>query len=130
MSESMKKYLHTIVMIVLLFSGFFVPATGLVTGYGMKVIGIFLGMMWGWLFLDLTYPSILGLCVLSLAGYGVAKATFMAGIGCEVVLVVILSQNFTRKTLCFYYSILGINIYFGNFGRYLSNNFHAMAGNL
>ena len=95
MSESMKKYLHTIVMIVLLFSGFFVPATGLVTGYGMKVIGIFLGMMWGWLFLDLTYPSILGLCVLSLAGYGVAKATFMAGIGCEVVLVVILFTTFT-----------------------------------
>jgi len=96
MDTRAKRYLHCFIMLLLLFSGFIIPAgEGAITPYGMKVVGIFLGMMWGWLFLDLTFPSILGLCVLSIAGYGAAKATFMAGMGCEVVLVVILFTTFT-----------------------------------
>lgn len=95
MDRRAKRYFHCLIMLLLFFGGFFVPPLGTITPYGMKVASIFLGMMWGWLFLDLTFPSILGLCVLSIAGYGSAKATFMAGIGCEVVLVVILFTTFT-----------------------------------
>lgn len=95
MTTSVKNYIHCLIMAVFMIGSFFIPGQGTITDYGMKVIGIFLGMMWGWLFLDLTFPSIAGLCVLAIAGYGTAQATFMAGIGSEVVLVVILFTTFT-----------------------------------
>lgn len=95
MSKNSKQYIHCAIMLILMFSGFVLPPVGAITQLGMVVCGVFLGMMWGWLNLDLTFPSILGMCVLAIGGYGSAKGIFAAGIGSEVVLVVIMFTTFT-----------------------------------
>ena len=46
MAESGKKYIHCAIMILLMLSGFILPPMGSVTALGMKVCGVFLGMMW------------------------------------------------------------------------------------
>lgn len=95
MLENRKQYLHCIIMILLMFSGFIFPPIASITPLGMKVCGVFLGMMWGWLCLDLTFPSILGMCVLAIGSYGTATGIFSSGFASEVVLVVILFTTFT-----------------------------------
>lgn len=93
--RSSKQYIHCAIMILLMLSGFILPPVGSITALGMRVCSVFLGMMWGWLCLDLTFPSILGMCVLAIGGYGTATGIFGTGIGSEVVLVVIMFTTFT-----------------------------------
>ncbi len=46
-------WLHPVIMVALMVSGWVLPPFGTVTEFGVKVLGIFLGMMWGWIFVDL-----------------------------------------------------------------------------
>ena len=45
------------------------PPIGTITPVGMKITGIFLGMVWMWSAVDLIWPSILGLVLIALSGY-------------------------------------------------------------
>lgn len=85
-----------IIMFCLFFCGWFIPEGKIITSLGMKVVGIFAGMMFGWIFLDLVYPSFLGLLVLALAGFGEStKAVFGLGFGAELIILVILFGTFS-----------------------------------
>ncbi|MHC1745711.1 MAG: hypothetical protein AB9895_01045 [Negativicutes bacterium] len=53
--------------------GFLAPVEPL-TVMGMKIIGIFLGLLYGWMFVGLIWPSLIGLLALPLCGYMTAKA--------------------------------------------------------
>lgn len=83
------------IMIVLMLSGWVLPAFGTVTEFGVKVLGIFLGMMWGWIFVDLIWPNLLGMVMLSMCGLGTATQVFSSGFGSEIVLLVIFFSVFT-----------------------------------
>ena len=48
-----KYLLHVIVMAVITFGFRFLPGPGTVTSYGMAVLGVFLGLVYGWTFLGL-----------------------------------------------------------------------------
>ena len=52
MSENAKgfnmKYVHFAVVFALMFFFRFVPPVGTITPYGMAVIGIFIGLIYGW----------------------------------------------------------------------------------
>ena len=52
-----------------MFLGFVVPEAAPITRTGMEVIFIFLGLIWGWLFCDLLWPSVLGTVVLGISSY-------------------------------------------------------------
>ncbi len=45
------------------------PPIGTITPVGMKIMGIFLGMVFMWSAVDLIWPSILGLVLIALSGY-------------------------------------------------------------
>lgn len=45
------------------------PPIGTITPVGMKIMGIFLGMVFMWSAVDLIWPSILGLILIALSGY-------------------------------------------------------------
>ena len=42
------------------FAGWFLPPGDIITAYGMKIAFIFVGLMFGWICLDLIYPSFFG----------------------------------------------------------------------
>lgn len=69
-TKSISFYIHIAITLgLMLFFDNLVAPFGAVTPMGMKVLGIFLGMMWGWIFCDLVWPSLLGTVLLGLTGY-------------------------------------------------------------
>ena len=93
--NSFVPWIHTIVMFVLLASGWFLPTVSTITPFGMKVVGIFIGLIYGWMFVGLIWPSLTGMLFLSFAGLGTAKAVFGQGFGSEIVLLIIFFGVFT-----------------------------------
>lgn len=93
--SGMQIWLHPFIMAILMLSGWFVPTFGTITVFGVKILGIFLGMMWGWIFIDLVWPSLLGMIMLSMCGMGSVKEVFGSGFGSEIVLLVIFFSIFT-----------------------------------
>lgn len=90
------RWLHLLIMSIFLASGWFLPPLAAITPFGMKVIGIFIGMIYGWMFIGLIWPSLCGMLFLSLAGLGTAKAVFGQGFGSEIVLLIIFFSIFTN----------------------------------
>lgn len=89
-------WIYAVVMLVLMGSGWFLSPGAVVTELGIKVLMIFLGAMWGWVFLDLVWPSLLAMVFLTLAGAGPAIEIFGAGFGSEIVILTILFSIFTK----------------------------------
>lgn len=62
-------YIHVIICLALTFGFGYLPPIGGITELGMKAIGIFFGVLWGWVFIDLSWPSILGIFAVGLSGF-------------------------------------------------------------
>lgn len=84
MSEVKKKDLtlvHLAVMIVLMFCFRFLPAPAPITPYGMEIIGVFLGIIYGWSTSGLIWPSLLALVAVSTTEYGGFMQITVAALG-------------------------------------------------
>ena len=60
--------LHIVVFFLLTFGIGFLPPFG-ITEMGMKILGVFLGMLYGWTFIGFAWPSMLCLVALGFTGY-------------------------------------------------------------
>lgn len=58
-------YLHVAVILVLMFGFPHLPPFGALTPAGMQVVGIFLGLMYGWSMVSIIWPSLLGFLALA-----------------------------------------------------------------
>lgn len=72
---------HIVVVFALTFGIGFLEPVGLITPYGMKALGIFMGMLYGWIAIDMSWPSIMALlaCIILLPDNNLAsvsKASF------------------------------------------------------
>lgn len=85
-SQVRMHYLHVLVFIVLLFSGWLLPPMPPITAIGMKILGVFVGTLYAWLFIDVLWPSMLTMVVLAFTGYGKMSKIFGEGFGSDVVL--------------------------------------------
>lgn len=74
-------YFHIMVMLVLYFGFGFIKPIGQITEVGMGVLGVFFGLIYAWLFIDMLWPSFLGLVALGLTGYCNVTNAFIAGFG-------------------------------------------------
>ncbi|MGM9525692.1 MAG: citrate transporter, partial [Peptococcaceae bacterium] len=52
------------------------PPIGGLTELGMRAIGIFFGVLWGWVFIDLGWPSLLGIFAVGTTGYMTVAKSF------------------------------------------------------
>lgn len=68
-TNNMKSYVHVAIMLVLMLGIGFLPPVGDITPLGMKVLGVFLGLVYGWCFVDLLWTSLFGFFALGLTGY-------------------------------------------------------------
>lgn len=81
-------YFHVAVSVLLMIGVGYLPPFAPITPFGMRIIGIFIGAIYGWTFVDMLLPSLLGMCVLSLSiGIG---PVLNGGLGNPVVAMMLL----------------------------------------
>lgn len=81
-------YLNSLICIILMFGIGMMPAPEPITADGMKVVGIFVGMIYGWLTVGMTWPSILGLIALGFSGRMSVAQAFGSGFGNNTILLI------------------------------------------
>lgn len=74
-------WMHTVITIALMFGIGYLEPWGSLETIGMKVLGIFIGLLWGWTFIGFVWPSLLGILALGLSGYQTVNAVLTAGFG-------------------------------------------------
>lgn len=84
-------YIHTIVMLAIFFAFYaFVPAVPPLTPLGIKVLGVFFAMLYGWLFCDVVWPSLFGLVLLAVCGYDTVDNVLLSAFGNSTVILIFL----------------------------------------
>ncbi len=61
-------YIHSAISLIIMFGFGQLPAVEPLTPLGMNLIGIFLGVLYGWIFVEIVWPSLAGLLALMLIG--------------------------------------------------------------
>lgn len=61
-------WIHTIICLVITFGFGQLPPFGAITPLGMNILGIFLGVLYAWIFIEIVWPSLMGLLCLMLIG--------------------------------------------------------------
>lgn len=85
-------YIHAVIVLVFMFAFRFLPAPAPVTAYGMQVIGIFLGVIWGWSFCGLMWPSLLALVAMGLTEFGNEIAVWASAFGNSTAVLTLVSM--------------------------------------
>lgn len=80
-------YVHSAIALLFMLCFQFIPAPDPITPLGMKVAGIFIGMVYAWVTVDLIWPSILGMLLLGMSGFASVSDTLKAGLGNDNVLL-------------------------------------------
>ncbi len=94
-SKSTKsKYIHLVVMLVLAFAVGALPTFGQVTPAGMKAIGVFVAVLYGWIFFDLLWPSVFGFVMIGIMGIQAPIAAFSSAMGNMSLLMLLASMLF------------------------------------
>ena len=82
------KYVHVLVILAFMFGFQFLPPIGTISPLGMKTLGVFFGVIYGWSTMDMIWPSLLGLFALSLSTGTGAIETFKAGFGDRITVAI------------------------------------------
>lgn len=81
LSKNRSYYIHSVIFILIMAAFWFLPPIAGITELGMKVLGVFLGVLYGWIFIGFIWPSLLGMITLGLTGYASVLEVFQAGMG-------------------------------------------------
>lgn len=63
-------YIHSIIGVLIMFGFGYLEPFSTVTPLGMKILGVFLGLIYLWSFVGTLWPSMLGILALTLTGFG------------------------------------------------------------
>lgn len=74
-------WMHSFISLALMFGFGFLPPIEPITAMGMKVLGAFLGLLYGLMFIELGWPSLFGVLALSMSGCMTMDQILVAGIG-------------------------------------------------
>ena len=82
--------LHNLIMFALTFGIGTLPPpqTGSITELGMDVLGIFVGALYGWIFIGFIWPSLFIMLALGMTSYSTIAGVFSAGFGDSSVLTI------------------------------------------
>lgn len=72
-------YIKIAIYLILLFGIGQLPAFGQITPMGMKVLGVFVGTIFGWIFFEMIWPSFFALLALGWVGYSTVSASLTEG---------------------------------------------------
>lgn len=95
--KTMKYWINVIIGLAFMFFFQLIPPFGSVTVVGMRVLGIFIGMVYMWATVDGIWPELVGMVLMGisgyvqdLTGYNAVKQVFTSAFGSETVIVVVL----------------------------------------
>lgn len=94
--EKKKYYIHSVICVLIMFGFQFIPPfiSG-ISETGMQVLGIFLGMLYGWTFVEMIWPSLLGMIACGFTGLMTVQDSLMQGFGSDLVMVTLFVFIFT-----------------------------------
>lgn len=81
-------FIHAAIVVFFMFGFSFIPPFGGITEIGMGVLGVFLGVLWGWTFCEQVWPSLLSLIAIGFTGYTTVSKAFVNGFGHSNVILV------------------------------------------
>lgn len=81
LSKNRSYYIHSVIFVLIMAIFWILPSAGGITEMGMKVLGVFIGVLYGWIFIGFIWPSLLGMIVLGMTGYASVLEIFQAGMG-------------------------------------------------
>ena len=87
-------WIHVAICLFITFGFGKLPPFGPVTPLGMNIIGIFLGVLYGWIFIEIVWPSLMGLLALMLIGGMKPVDVFHRSLGDPIVQMTFLSSFF------------------------------------
>lgn len=93
-NPNMWYYINSVVCVVLMVGFRFLPTFGQVTPYGMEVLGIFFGAIYGWCTVGFIWPSLLGMLLLGFSQYGTITDVFAEGFSNSTVLMLLMTFVF------------------------------------
>ena len=97
MAANKKHWIHCAIMLILTFGiGMLPPLGGDVTPLGMKILGVFIGVLYGWTFLGFFWTSCFGILALGISGYATTEGNLIAGFGSTVALQVLVLFIFVQ----------------------------------
>ena len=76
MTLKKSNYIHLAIMFILAFGISYLPPFGQVTPFGMKAIGVFVSVLYGWIFFDLFWTSIYGFMIIPILGLNTVTGAF------------------------------------------------------
>ena len=103
--DNKKIWIKFAIMILLTVGIGCLPPFGNITPMGMKILGVFVGTLFGWLTVDFIIASMVGLMFLGLTGYGSIQSVFNAGFGDTT--VVQMSMSFFLVAFLNYVDLTG-----------------------
>lgn len=79
--SNLSYYINSAIVVLLMFLVPMIPPFGQITAMGMKVLGVFVGMLYGWLTVGFVWPSMLGLIMVGFTGATDISKALSAGFG-------------------------------------------------
>lgn len=83
-------WIHVAIVAIFMFGFRFIPAPAPITSYGMQILGIFIGLVYGWSCCELAWPSVLALVALGMTEFGITEAVFSSVFGQANLILMIL----------------------------------------
>ena len=83
-------YVHIVIFLMILFGVGFLPPFAQITPMGMRVLGVFLGVIYGWCFIALDWPSLIALVALAIVGYDSGTNLLLSGWSFSVIPQIVL----------------------------------------
>ena len=94
--SNIKHYILEAIMFGIMFIGFVLPEFSLLPPYGVQILCIFLGLLWGWSTVGLIMPSIAGLLALAFTEGFTIKTVWASGFASEIVILILLFCIFSK----------------------------------
>lgn len=89
-------YINSILVILLTIGIGYLPPFGQITPLGMKVLGVFIGVLYGWCTVSMLWPSVWGIVALGCTGFCTVKESFGLAFGNDIVLLVVAVFMFAK----------------------------------
>ena len=94
MTLNKKKYIHLIIMFAIVAIISLLPPFGQITPFGMKVLAVFVSVLYGWIAFDLFWSSIFGFVVIAALQLMPVGQAFATGMGNSMLINILLSMSF------------------------------------
>ena len=82
-------FIHYIITFFLMFFFRFIPPIGGLSEVGMQVVGVWIGVLYGWVTLSISWPSILGVVALGLTDYMPMGDLLMVAFGSQTMVMIL-----------------------------------------